>query len=87
LSGAGERGQWAVTGNGVYYVAFGADPSLADKWALRLLRFDTGEKVTVMELPSPLQGPSLEISPDGQWFLCSQYDELGADLMLVENFR
>jgi hypothetical protein len=27
------------------------------------------------------------VSPDGQWFVYSQADPLGSDLMLVENFR
>jgi Tol biopolymer transport system component/predicted Ser/Thr protein kinase len=81
------QGQWDVTDNGIYFVAFGADPALANKWVLRLLRLDTGEKTTVMELPQALSGPSLEISSDGQSFLCAQFDMAGADLMLVENFR
>jgi eukaryotic-like serine/threonine-protein kinase len=87
LSAAGGGGHWDIADNGVYFVAFGADASLPDKWVLRLLRFDTGKTTTVMELPASPQGPSLEISPDGQWFLCAQFDQLGADLMLVEGFR
>jgi Tol biopolymer transport system component len=87
LRATGAGAQWDVAENGIYFVAFGADAALADKWVLRLFRFDTGEKTTVMELPQALSGPSLEISPDGQSFLCAQFDMVGADLMLVENFR
>jgi hypothetical protein len=52
-----------------------------------LLSFDSGETTTVMELPTGLTGPSLDIAPDGRSFVCAQVDQLGADLMLVEGFR
>ena len=86
LPSAGNGG-WDVAPNGIYFVEFAGGPSTGDKWVLRLLRFDTGETSTVMQLASALAGPSLEISPDGKWFLYAQVDQMGADLMLVEDFR
>jgi Tol biopolymer transport system component len=87
LQAAGGGGQWDIADNGVYFVGFAADPALGEKWVLRLLSFDSGETTTVMELPTGLTGPSLDIAPDGRSFVCAQVDQLGADLMLVEGFR
>ena len=57
------------------------------KWALKLLRFDTGEVEEVMDSPQPPAGATpLDIAPDGKGFLYSQSDQFSSDLMLVENF-
>jgi hypothetical protein len=32
-------------------------------------------------------GNGLSVTPDEQWVLYSQWDELGSDIVLVENFR
>ncbi len=79
--------RWDVTQIGIYFVESQVDSSSNGRWFLRLLRFDTGEVTDVMDLPPPAGGPSLDISPDGRWFLYSQTDTLGSDLMLVENFK
>ncbi len=75
--------RWGLAANGVYFVV----PSEGDRWMLRLVGPAGGEVMDVMDLPPPAGGPSLDISPDGRWFLYSQTDTLGSDLMLVENFK
>jgi Tol biopolymer transport system component/tRNA A-37 threonylcarbamoyl transferase component Bud32 len=83
---AGRNGLWDVTDDGIYYPGMRQN-SAAVVWVLKFLRFDTGEISEVMEVPPPTGGPSIDISPDGQWLLYSQTDEVGSDLMLVENFH
>jgi hypothetical protein len=50
------------------------------------LSFATGRVTTLAQL-SGRAAYGFSVSPDGRWLLYSQYEQKGADLMLVENFR
>jgi hypothetical protein len=54
--------------------------------AIQFLGFATGNVGTVANIEMPVLG-GLSVSPDGKWILYSQIDQVGSDLMLVENFR
>ncbi len=32
-------------------------------------------------------GRNVDVSPDGEWILYTQMDQINSDIMLVENFR
>jgi hypothetical protein len=89
LSRAGFAGLWDETKNGIYFLEEREDPPRQSKWFLRLLRHGALEAVDVMELPPPFAGGenAIHVSPDGDWFLYSQLDQTGSDIMLLENFE
>ena len=68
---------------GIYFIPK-APPG--DNSSLKFLSFATG-KVTTLAQFSGLAAYGFSVSPDGRWLLYSQYEQNGADLMLVENFR
>jgi Tol biopolymer transport system component len=74
---------FAVTAEGLYY---DAPPHSGDQRYIRFFSFATGQSspVAVTNRPFFL---GMSVSPDGKHLLFDQYDELGSDLMLVENFR
>jgi Tol biopolymer transport system component len=55
------------------------------KSSIQFLNIATGKVKTVAPVSLPFEG--LSVSPDGRFLLFSQADEVGSDLMLVENFR
>jgi Tol biopolymer transport system component len=74
---------WTVRKEGIYFIAW------ADKQGHRsicLHEFATGKvrKIGTIER-STMEG--LAVSPDGRTLLYTQVDDIGTDLMLVENFR
>jgi Tol biopolymer transport system component/DNA-binding winged helix-turn-helix (wHTH) protein len=97
LPRAGFRGDWDVSDAGIYFVerrersrpAFSAFSTVLSRnpWILKLLRFDTGQVEEVMDLAVPSCCSALDISPDGKWFAYAQNDQIGSDLMLVEDFQ
>jgi Tol biopolymer transport system component len=80
VESVGQR-QFAVRADGIYCLRI-------VNGAQRLQFFDFATKATkdVATLPSA-GGLALAVSPDGRYVLYSQQDEVGSDLMLVENFR
>ncbi len=74
---------FAVVDQGIYFIPK-APPG--DNSSLKFLSFATG-KVTTLAQFSGLAAYGFSVSPDGRWLLYSQYEQNGADLMLVENFR
>lgn len=66
-----------VTLGGIYFIS-GAE--------LRYFNFGTRTSRLLQKIPKPLDR-GLTVSPDGHWLLYSQVDQIGDDLMLVENFR
>ena len=56
------------------------------RYYVMFLGYATKSKRAVVPLTAqPAYG--LDVSPDGEWLLFTQYDSRGCDLMLVENFR
>lgn len=70
---------FAVVEQGIYFIP-------APNFSVEFLRFATGKVTTIAKL-SGGAAYGMSVSPDGQWLLFSQYENKGADLMLVENFR
>jgi Tol biopolymer transport system component/DNA-binding winged helix-turn-helix (wHTH) protein len=69
--------------DGIYFVPRQNTGSVR---TIQFLSFATGKLETVTNIEMPVWG-ALSVSPDGKWILYSQFDQLGSDLMLVENFR
>jgi Tol biopolymer transport system component len=73
---------FCLVNDGIYFIPEqGAD----GKSSLQFLSFATLKVKTVAAISRPDFG--LSVSPDGRSILFSQDDEIGIDLMLVENFR
>src|SRR5262245_43294991 len=73
---------FSVVKEGIYFVGRSNQPGRS---SIQVFRFAT-QKIRVL---TTFQGSetSLSVSPDGRWILYSQIDQVGSDLMLVENFR
>jgi hypothetical protein len=72
-----------VTKDGLYY---GAPPHSGDQRYIRFLSFSTGKSRPVAVTNRPFYF-GMSVSSDGRYLLFDQYDQLGSELMLVENFR
>ena len=68
--------------DGIYFIP---DPGIDGKSSLQFLSFATGKVKMVAPILRPREG--LSVSPDSRSILYTQLDEVGSDLMLVENFR
>lgn len=86
LAEAGYWRNWAVTKDGIYYVAH---TSVLPPHPLKFFSFATRQTVQlgVVEKTPLLYVGSLSVAPDRQWLLYAQSDRLVSTLMLVENFR
>jgi Tol biopolymer transport system component len=74
---------FAVTNVGIYYIAPAKHGALG---SIDFINFKTNAPKTLVPLMrTPYLG--LTVSPDGRSLLYSQFDQAGADLMLIENFR
>jgi Tol biopolymer transport system component len=78
---------WAVGESGLYFTEYRQASALTSRWFLRWLPFDVAEPLDVMELPPPSGPAHLDIAPDGKWFAYAQSEQVGSDLMLLENFE
>jgi Tol biopolymer transport system component len=72
-----------VVNEGIYFIPA---PGTDRKSSIQFLSFATAKVKTVAPM-SGLPYEGLSVSPDGRSLLFAQWDELGIDLMLVENFR
>ncbi|HSB13124.1 MAG TPA: DPP IV N-terminal domain-containing protein [Bryobacteraceae bacterium] len=77
-----DMGHWAPVKEGFYFVL-----RKERRKALAFLDFKTGGIAEVMQIEKPWDHSALSVSPDGRSILYPQFDEIGHDLMLVENFR
>jgi Tol biopolymer transport system component len=74
---------WVPVDDGIYFATWEGHSG-----SIKFLSFDTAQVADVVPLDSqPAAFFALAISPDGRWFLLPQYDQIGHDLMLLENFR
>jgi Tol biopolymer transport system component len=77
------RRAFAVVENEIYFIS---EPPSAANHFIQFLNLTSGKTKPVATIGK--SRPSyLTVSPDGRWLLYSQDDQLGSDLMLVENFR
>ncbi len=76
---------WTVTEKGIYFATAFA-PSQP---AIEFFDFASGKVTQVAALGKRLSRsePGFSVSPDRRWLLFSQMDQIGSDIMLVENFR
>ena len=76
----------AIADGGVYFVPVQKPTSI------QLLSFAGNQITSVVNFQKPIDvvgvgGGGLALSPDGRWILCTQFDQAGSELMLVENFH
>jgi len=75
-----ESFNFAIGDHGVYFIPKGTPATV------QFLNFATGKVTTIARLAGePASGFS--VAPDERSLLFSQYEDHGADLMMVENFR
>ena len=80
LDPVGDR-KFAVLDQGIYFISHEAETS-----TLHFFRFATGETREIARIRTRTT-MGLSVSPDGRSLIYSQVDQVGSDLMLVENFR
>jgi Tol biopolymer transport system component/DNA-binding winged helix-turn-helix (wHTH) protein len=82
---AGYWRSWAVSDKGIYF----ATAEVPAHPLIEFYSFATGHVTLVCKLdkPIPQPQPGLSVSPDGRWLLFTQQDQIGSDIMLMENFR
>jgi Tol biopolymer transport system component len=74
---------YALAKEGVYFVRVAGDQK---KQELAFFRFVTGKVTTIAAIPNSVS-LGLALSPDEHLVLYGQIDQLGSDLMLVDNFH
>ncbi len=73
---------WSVVRDGIYYLSKPDDSGFQGLYFYEIV---TGRRTKV--LGNIRSGEGIAASPDGQTILYAQAEDLGSDLMLVENFR
>ena len=76
-------GGWAVREKQIYFFAI---PDKRGHSEIRCFEFATGQTSKTQTIEQGI-GPFITVSPDGRTILYIQLDEVGSDLMLVENFK
>jgi Tol biopolymer transport system component len=77
------QGQWTVGKRGIYFLS---TPDKHNRSDVRFYDFATSKIRKLLTIEGEL-GYSISVSPDGQTIVYTQFDGVGSDLMLVENFR
>jgi Tol biopolymer transport system component/predicted Ser/Thr protein kinase len=83
LESINDFGNFALVEEGIYFIP--AANSATDS-SIQFFSFATGKIKQIARIEKPTD-MGLSVSPDRRWILCSQIDQVGSDLMLVENFR
>ena len=80
---------WSLGEKGIYLLRPARKPNSTDIIPmLSFLPFATGKIIDLRLLDGPPNpGPGMAVSPDGKLLLCTQPDEGGSEIMIVENFR
>jgi WD40 repeat protein len=81
IDGVHER-SWAPVQEGIWYL-WGDNPRHTE---LRFFDFKTGKTSSLNTLSKPIV-TGLAISPDGRELLFNQIDQMGSEILLMENFR
>ncbi len=74
---------FGVVKEGIYFIP---KQDAAGRDSIQFFNFATKRISPISTIESAMFA-NLSVSPDGRWILYSQTDQLGSDLMLVENFR
>ncbi|PYV82339.1 MAG: hypothetical protein DMG05_28310, partial [Acidobacteria bacterium] len=74
---------FAIVKEGIYFIP---RPASAGHHSIQFFNFGTKRIRSIATIEMPIS-EFLSVSPDGRWILYSQNDQMGSDLMLVENFR
>jgi Tol biopolymer transport system component len=74
---------FAIVNEGIYFVP---RPNAAGHYSIQFFDFATKGVRSISTIERE-PGAYLSVSTDGRWILYSQIDQIGSDLMLVENFR
>jgi Tol biopolymer transport system component len=85
---------FAVVKEGIYFIprpysagAYSIQSfNFASRYSIQFFNFATRRIRSISMVERPVFN-YLSVSPDGRWMLYSQIDQVGSDLMLVENFR
>ena len=81
---------WTLAANGIYFVQVGSQDT-SPRRTLCFYSFATKQSKPVMTLDVPRQprwfDGGMSVSSDGKWLLYAQMDQIGSDIMLMENFR
>jgi Tol biopolymer transport system component/DNA-binding winged helix-turn-helix (wHTH) protein len=82
---AGYWRYWVVTNKGIYFAT--AETRLHP--IIEFFSFATGKITQIAQLEKPLSVGlrGLDISPDGRSILYTQMDQIGSDIMMMEDFR
>jgi Tol biopolymer transport system component len=77
-----EQHAFAIVKEGIYFIP---RPDSAGHHSIQFFNFAT-QRIRSLSTIERID-TYLSVSPDGRWILYSQIDQLGSDLMLVENFH
>jgi hypothetical protein len=78
-----DKWAFAIVKEGIYFIP---RPDSAGRYSIQFFNFGTKRIRSIATIEMPIS-EGLSVSPDGRWILYSQIDQVGSDLMLVENFR
>jgi Tol biopolymer transport system component/serine/threonine protein kinase len=84
LEGVSDYLDLAIVEGGVVFVP------TSNRASLQFLSFTTNNIRLLAKFDRPIalsERAGLSVSPDGRWILCTQFEQAGSELMLVENFR
>jgi Tol biopolymer transport system component/DNA-binding winged helix-turn-helix (wHTH) protein len=82
---AGYWRQWTVVEQGIYF----ATAERPEQPLIEFFSFGAGRVTPVATLQGRFNigSSGLSVAPDGRWLIWSQIDQIGHDIMLMENFR
>ncbi len=78
-----EDNYFAIVNGGIYFIP---RPDSAGLHSIQFFNFATKRIQSIAKIESEIDA-YLSVSPDDRWILYSQDDQVGSDLMLVENFH